>query len=261
MVSIIALTGLSLGYAQWTETLEINPDGSGVNTGELDVTFDTAGEGPGVISNDDGNNLAKIWCDGPYCGMWLPDPDDDGSDPTEPQTLPLYDPNWPDYLDIVANPVDRTQDVASTTVSGGGTQTMTVTIENAYPSYWPTVFYTIRNWESIPAKVSSIKLVMVDVGESETPVDVDLEPCTQYFVDCDTGSVEESLFDDADLMLHISDDTGRLFAVMEPGGGYGVHGFYESAVCGNLDIHVLEGAEENTGYSFEIEFVASQATG
>lgn len=238
----LALAFTGAGFAAWTDSLTI--EGT-VETGNFIVTFDNGGRAGtvGLISNDDGNNTLNMWCDGPYGQTHLPDPDDLGGDPTEPQTMEQN--------------VDRIDNVASTTVTSCGVtdpivRDVTVTMENAYPSYWPTVFFVIRNWGTIPAKVQSIRVTEVSVGGTKTSVDIPLEVCVPVYLDCDKDG-------DNDLTLHLSDDEDRLFQIIEAGGGViGEHGHFESAVCGNLDIHIEDGAEESTSYGFTIEIVAVQ---
>jgi len=245
VVLALGIAGVGLGY--WNETLTIgqNP----INTGNFIVTFcdgggadgwtsPTTGETVhlrGVISNDDAINDHAIWCNGPYLDPMVPDPDDDGGDPTVTQPMGVN--------------VNRIANVASTAVSGDGTVTMTVTMTNAYPSYFPTVFFSIRNWGTIPAKVKSIRVIEVSVGGTKKSVNIPLAVCVPEYLDCDGDG-------DADLMLHLSDDEGRLYQVMEAGSGvYGEHGYFESAVCGDLEIHVEDGAEELTTYDFTVEIV------
>jgi len=241
---VLALGTMGAGFAYWTETLTI--EDTNLETGDMIVTFcDGAGwqqapDGRGMVSNDDEVYDMKIWCNG--LGHVLPDPDDNGGDPTVHQTLgqPL-------------DPSERLGNYASTIVGGDLTRTMTVTMTNAYPSYYPTVFFTIRNWGTIPAKVKTIKVIEVSVADNDpntpatTSVNIPLEVCTPVYLDCDGDG-------DSDLMLHLSDDADRLFKILEAGSGViGEHGYFESAVCGDLGIHVEDGAKENVTYDFTVE--------
>lgn len=245
LVFVFAFGALGIGYAHWQQTLYI--DGT-VNTGNFLVTFCNGGRADlrGAISNDDNVNNLGLWCNGPlgYGVPVYPDPDDDGGDPTVAQTM--------------GQNVDRTDDWASTQAiidhsnPPESARHLTVSIDNGYPSYHPTVFFTIRNWGTIPAKVTSIKVTQVSVNTTTYVEDIDLGVCTPVGLDCDKDG-------DIDLTVHLSDDEGRLFQVIEAGGGqYGQHGFFESAVCGNLDVHIEQGAEQNTTYDFTVEIVVSQ---
>jgi hypothetical protein len=254
-LAVVLTLGIAgVGFGWWSETLTIG--GDPINTGNFLVTFDNGGGGDGwtspethetvhlrgVVSNDDATNDHAIWCNGNYLDPVVPDPDDDGGDPTAEQTMEAA--------------VNRIDNVASTQASidfsspPDSARQLTVTISNAYPSYWPTVFFSIRNWGTIPAKVQSIRVIEVSVGGTKTPVNIPLAACVPVYLDCDNDG-------DDDLRLHISDDESRLYQVMTAGSGvYGQHGYYESAVCGNLDIHVEDGADENTTYDFTVEIVA-----
>jgi hypothetical protein len=251
-LAVVLTLGIGgVGFGWWSETLEIgqNP----ISTGNLIVTFDNGGgdnwtsptshetvDLRGLISNDDAIKNQAIWCNGPLLDPMVPDPDDNGGDPTAPQTM--------------EHNVARLGNYASTTVTSCGVsdpivKDVTVTMVNAYPSYWPTVFFSIRNWGTIPAKVQSIRVTMVSVGGVPSTVNVPLEVCVPVYLDCDKDG-------NNDLRLHLSNDCARLFETLMPGSGViGQHGQYESAVCGNLDIHVEDGAAEGTTYDFTVEIV------
>lgn len=72
------------------------------------------------------------------------DPGDNGYDPSEPQTAGV--------------PVSRfDRDFASTTAAIDPTgETMTVTIADGYPGYYPTIFFGLSNQEKTPGIVDSI---------------------------------------------------------------------------------------------------------
>jgi hypothetical protein len=61
-----------------------------------------------------------------------------------------------------------TKDVGTCTVSGVGTQTLTITVDNAYPSYTCDVDFTITNTGTIPLKVNALSLTG---GAPEVTVD------------------------------------------------------------------------------------------
>jgi len=244
-LAVVLTLGIGgVGFGWWSETLDIgqNP----ITTGEFNVTFCN---GPpiwydsncggryflrGVISNDDAVNYEALWCNGEFRCPVNPDPDDNGGDPTAHQNMGVG--------------VNRIENMASTTASGDGTRTITVSISNAYPSYYATIFFSIRNWGSIPAKVQSIKVTEVSYGTTTIDIaDIPLEVCTPVPLDCDGDG-------DSDLALHLSNDRDAL--LQDIFAAYGAHGTYASAVCGNLGIHVEEGAAEGTTYDFTVEIVA-----
>ena len=233
---VLALGTMGAGFAYWTETLTI--EDTNLETGMFNVSFDYNSLQKGIISNDDSDATQTMWCNGEYNTPVNPAPDDDGGDPTAHQ--------------VMQTPVNRIEDLASTTVSmpDPNTLTATVTITGAYPSYYPTVFFTIRNWGTIPAKVQSITVIEVSKDGAKIPVNIPLVVDTTVGLDCDNDTI-------TDLELQLSDDyPDRLFQViMEGGGVVGQHGHYLSAVCGDLGIHIADGVEENQSYDFTVEIV------
>jgi len=246
-LAVVLTLGIAgVGFGWWSETLEIgqNP----INTGSLAAIFRD------VVSNDDG--AVDPW----FCldGVWLPNVDigDDGSDPTAEQTM--------------FQPVNRIANVANTTVAGawimsGGYdapvmppappvdmhKTITVSMTNAYPSYHPTVFFNVINAGSIPCKVKVVKLVEVSKGGSPTgSPNLAMVVCTTYYVDADTGNVDTTLDAGDDFSIHLSDDKGHLYDTY-----LRVYPDWPGTASGNLDIHVENGAEENTIYDFTVEIV------
>ena len=117
---VLALGALGVGFAAWSETLIINGT---VNTGTVDAKFTKA------VSNDAGTQL-----DPDVQGTWALD----GAG------------------DLVWTGTRYDKDVASTSVSGEGTKTLTITIDNAYPCYWGSVGFTIDNMGTIPLKVDTV---------------------------------------------------------------------------------------------------------
>ena len=238
---VLALGTMGVGIAQWTETLDVGGD---VETADVSACWRLA------ESNDNGSTCPEeFYYDGAEVGPPV-DPGDNGDDPTAEQSMGVDD-----AARIVG------QNVACTTVSGfmpdnhalpatpEDYQSLMVTIENGYPSYWATIFYNIINAGTIPCKVTSIKLVEVSLEGSPTGTpDIELVPCTTYYVDADTGTCSTSPMTGADFSLHISDDMNTLKAVM------GTAFQSIDTACGNLGIHIEEDAEEDTLYDFVIEF-------
>lgn len=224
---MLALGTMGAGLAYWNETLEITGT---VATGNLDVEFSHQ------KSNDDG-----IQQDPNERGTWtFPD---------------LMDPaSWVWVGDRYAYHVASTTcDLVVDETGGpedGDVQTMTITIENAYPSYYGNVAFTIDNIGTIPAHVESIKLVEVsnDTAGIVLPVDVALVACTTYYVDADSGMVTlvTSPQGPADFSIHLSElEVCQVIPV-------------EGALPGDISIHVEPGAEELTTYDFVIDIVVTQ---
>ncbi|MFC1864619.1 hypothetical protein ACFLYG_02185 [Chloroflexota bacterium] len=133
---VLALGTLGVGYAMWDKTLYVDAT---VETGEVNALWTEA------FSNDDG-----VVTDSEK------DDDDNGLDPKDvwlANDTPRYD-----------------KDVASCIVTGADTQEMTVTLNNAYPSYFPTVLFDFVNTGTIPVKIQAIEY-SVDDGATWVPWD------------------------------------------------------------------------------------------
>jgi len=116
---MIALMVAGFAYAAWSETLTISGT---VNTGSVDAKFDKA------KSNDD----------------------DRKGDPCELGT-------WTDWDKWSGN--RYSYDVAETKVEiKDGGETLKITIENAYPGYYPGVGFLVKNTGDVPIKYSSINI-------------------------------------------------------------------------------------------------------
>jgi len=125
LVLLLALGAMGVGYAQWSDEVIV------ISTTHRSANFDDPFSW--VVSNDDGVSDEAI------------DPGDDGSDPSEPQA--------------VGEPCNRhDKDVASTTVELVDPFNISVTLSNAYPCYYATIFYGLENLGSVPAKVASIEV-------------------------------------------------------------------------------------------------------
>ena len=245
---VLALGALGVGYAAWTDTIFISGT---VNTGNLSAIFRD------VVSNDDGAVDAYFCVDGYH--MANVDIGDNGGDPTAEQTMGAS--------------VPRIDNVANTTVAGAWLisgaydnamppqpptnqyQTITISMANAYPSYHPTVFFSVINAGTIPAKVKAVTLVGVSKGGSPTgSPNLTMVVCTTYYVDADTGAIATgSATADSDFSIHLSNDEGHLYdsyLQVYPG--------WPGTASGNLDIHVLDGAQQLTAYGFTIEIVVTQ---
>jgi len=71
-----------------------------------------------------------------------------------------FDPPAPPVsLDPNPDGTRKDQDVGSTTVSGIGTDTLVVTVNNAYPSYFNDIEVEYRYTGTIPAEVQSIEII------------------------------------------------------------------------------------------------------
>jgi predicted ribosomally synthesized peptide with SipW-like signal peptide len=138
LVLCVALASLSVAYASWSQNLTVNGK---VSTGTFDVQFQQA------VSND---------------GTRLSDPTVQGSWSWTGGTLAAT--NWTGA---------RATDKASTTVSGAGSGTLTITISSAYVGYWSSVGCTLKNTGSIPIKVDTVTYTVTPpAGRSASDVSV-----------------------------------------------------------------------------------------
>jgi predicted ribosomally synthesized peptide with SipW-like signal peptide len=125
---MIALMVAGFAYAAWSETLTVSGT---VKTGSVDAKFDKA------MSNN-----GDDWED--------PPPPEGKLDPCELGT-------WTNWNKWSGN--RYAYDVAETKVeiSRDG-KTLTITIENAYPGYYPGVGFLVKNTGDVPIKFSSISI-------------------------------------------------------------------------------------------------------
>lgn len=184
---VIALSSVGFSYAKWSDILTI--EGT-VNTGFFNDCFSW------VVSNDNGaaENVP---------GYTPVDPGDNGLDPSQAQakgaSCARYD-----------------KDVASTTaVMMADAHHITVNLDNAYPCYYPTIFYGIVNGGTVPSKIESIE------------VDED-------------ASTDDILDDIPELTVRVSGiSVGQ---VIEPG----------TEVVGDLEIHVEQSAAQSAIYTIKV---------
>jgi len=207
VILMIALMAVGMSYAMWSKELTISGT---VNTGTVDAKFTKA------KSNDAGalNDPSEV-------GIWSL------SDSTPIWEGRIYD-----------------EDVGKTTVSGAGSDTLAVTVTNAYPSYQPGVGFTVDNTGSIPVKVKSIKLTMVSEGGTPYTVDVDLVPGTWYY----WKRYEPITTTEPDVWtfaIHVSEMTGKIEVGKD--------------ILGDLCIHIGQQAEQfPSTYDFTIKIVVAQ---
>ena len=213
LVLTLVIAFSGIVYALWSETLYINAE---IETGTVDADFDVA------VCNDQYPNL---------------DPSERGS--------------W-NYNTMTWSGFRYDKDVANCTVSGVGTKTLTVSIENAYPCYYSSVAFNITNTGTIPVKVKSIKLTEIS-NKTHVWVDgvnftaVNLVPCTTYYVDADAGIVSTKLSSGTDFSIHLSTPL-NLYVQIDP----------DQELSGDLSVHIEQGAAENSCYDFKIEIVVAQ---
>jgi hypothetical protein len=134
----IALASIGVGYGLWSKTLFI--DGT-VNTGSVNsIFFD-----PFTDDDDVMNDVSKDIGDTGVC--------------------PLYGDGSCDPAASGKNVARKDKDVGSciAKLDTQDSQILNVTINNAYPSYFCTVFFHIRNTGTVPVKIQSLGLKGADI--------------------------------------------------------------------------------------------------
>ena len=124
VLAALAITGVD--YGAWSQTLNINAP---VATGSYNVLFQQA------VTNDDG--AAGNILDPSSQGSW----------------------SWTSGSLNAAEWVTGTRSAnnkAVATISGTGTDTLTLNINRAYVGYWSSVGCTIKNLGSIPIKINTV---------------------------------------------------------------------------------------------------------
>lgn len=216
LVLVLVLGSLGIGYAMWSKTLTITGT---VTTGTVDAEFTAA------FTDDDGtvDNAAYDGTDGADVG----DPDASGY-----------------------NVSRKDKDVGSSSAAvGADLQTASITVENAYPCYYTTAFFSIHNSGTIPIKVQ--------VWEEHCDVDhwvsfdsgvtwefrpastwYPVEPCIPKHIIFADATADPDLFVDPDLTVHIT--TLEIGTQIDP----------SDTVWCDVDIHVEQGADQLATYTF-----------
>jgi len=187
---VVALAATGITYARWSKPFQ---NKGNVHAGSFQDPFTW------VVSNDD----AAIDDVPPY---GLIDPGDNGLDPKGPppavgEECPRYD-----------------KDVASTTAVLTDPDNITVILTDAYPCYYPTIFYGLENMESTPGVIQSI-----EVDENAATPEV-IDDIDELFVTV-TGIYEGQ--------------------VLNPG----------EEVIGDLEIHVDQSAAQDSIYTIRIKII------
>ncbi|RLI81355.1 MAG: hypothetical protein DRP01_10980 [Archaeoglobales archaeon] len=212
---VILLSVLGVAYAHWSATLYISGT---VETGTVDAEFGY------VQSNDDGCGDVSETGDPYECGTW--------SYVVEEEKEKWYWEGGRYVKDVGSCTVELSED----------RKTLIVTLDNAYPSYMPSIAYQIVNTGTIPVRIE--KIILTRVGGNYPKKE--LTPCTRYYVDYETGTVAETLFAEADFSIHV---TGIYIGQQIDPKDYAI---------GDLCIHVLGNAKQNAKYTFTITIVVTQ---
>jgi len=208
---VLALGTLGVGYAMWSDTLTI--DGI-INTGKVDVIFASQYDNDATAGQHDPKEA----------GSW------DVSGDTPVWTGDRY-----------------TKDVANTG-STYSDKSATITVNQAYPCYWGSVIWDVKNIGTIPVKLYSVTLTELSKDKVEYVMNKALDIGTRYYVDVDAQRVNT--------VLQAGDDFSFKLSAF---GCDQIDPFVE-AVCkglGYLDVtvHVEQDAEQKTEYDFTIDYV------
>ncbi len=128
MVVFVALGAIAVAYA--------GQAGAGLSTGAT-TTGSPQGYFSWAVSNDDGATS--------NAGSYVPiDPGDNGADPQQPQSQGVT--------------ASRFSSNSAATAASAQSTTMTVNLTNAYPGYFPTIFFGLKNGSDTTAQVTSIAI-------------------------------------------------------------------------------------------------------
>lgn len=152
-------------------------------------------------------------------------------------------------------PVEFGPDVGSTsgqfidTDNDGVLDTLKVTIDNAYPSYWNDIYAGVKNYGTIPIALKDVKLTWCDNTYS-------IEYGLPYLLLSDGTVLSEEEFMDPGTGEYTIPDNAVLYLCWTTSEGI----LLETKMEGQLafEVQVLDYADENANYSFTIEPEAEQ---
>jgi len=254
LAMVIALGGLGVGYAMWSDMLYVKGN---VSTGFVDVDFASQ------IDNDAGTKL-----DPKEAGHWefeIVGPVDDDGNPIFPYWVgERYTKNVAETHSTYTSthPADNDLEQIAAEID-----TATIEITNAYPSYWGSVIWDIKNKGSIPMKLNgNPRLLRISEGDATVwPVPppavveapwadgIELEIGPRYFVDVEalvpTPRIGTAALPGEDFSFILSTHGLNQIdpeTLTFPGANY--KGYIDIAV------HVEQDAEQKTKFDFTIGF-------
>lgn len=243
---VIALGGLGVAYAMWSDTVTINTT---VQTGSVNVELVSQ------KSNDPGPHGTATG------GGWFT-----GSlDPAGGHQY-MGDGYWSG----IGNPLDPTgwtwvgtryaKNVASANCDFTA-DTLTFTIDNGYPCYGPDVAFGVQNKGTIPVKILSIKLTSVTTpnGTFAKNIDVDNNFNQTAYMVANDGTVTP--YTNAGQFPAGWDDAAAFsFNITSLGAQPLLHTQIEPAgsLWGDVGVHVAQSAVETSRYSFTVVFTYAQ---
>jgi predicted ribosomally synthesized peptide with SipW-like signal peptide len=142
---VLAMGALGVGYASWTDKVTV---GGPVTTGSVCAKWTT-------VTSQDGPTGPPPWVVGVGNG-----------DPNLDVTAITDNPNgWPTYT--VLYKTDK--NVASTVITGMFTNTVTITVNNAYPLYMNDMEVEFTNCGTIPVTLESIVITPLNFTLADQP--------------------------------------------------------------------------------------------
>ncbi len=268
MVLTSAVAAIGMGFGLWAQVLSIQGI---VGTGTVDAKFSDVEYGVGYgeypFTNDDG------WVDNP-----LKDWDDDGyNNYPEPEydawEYSTVDPSGPAEEEMQGywfTPRSAKDVARCYAFRDEGETILEVYVEEAYPSYWCTAWFHVRNFGSVPLKLQSATLLGVPAGDPPPPPgtqDQEIAPSEWWCIDTDgiTPPVQvmgphdpcpeidgDDPLEEYDLKVHLSE---LVLGVQIDPTGYESYPEDGANVQGNIDIHVEQGAAQNGTLEFELEML------
>ncbi len=223
---VMALGALGIGYAHWTDTLEIEGD---INTGWVDVNFHSQ------IDNDL-----------------------DSNDPNEEGNWVFPSSGGPPWWDGTRENKDvaKTSSTFSTWVGPWSSSNVTgntaeMIITDGYPSYWGSVIWDIQNNGNIPVELWKVNLIAVDGPGAPWAAGLPyaLEIDVLYYVDADSsGQIDQQLDAGDDFSFILSAHNVEQLDPFTDSWGF-PKGWLD------ITIHVEQDAQMKSSYEFTIEYV------
>ena len=226
---VLALGSLGIGYAHWTETLNIKGN---VSTGWIDVNF---------MSQYDNDGIRGIDPTGP--GQWI----FDGPDGPAVWDGPRLDDPAKDVASTTSTFSTWDQQQRAANETGNFAE---IFIVNGYPSYWGSVAWDLKNHGSVPVELWTVKLVSVAGPSTQFDKDKDLTIGTQYYVDADTGRVDETLDVGDDFSFILSaHGTQQLDPITWDPADWNTTAYLD------VTVHIEQSAQQKSSYKFSIDYL------
>jgi hypothetical protein len=256
MAVVLALGTLGVGYAMWSDTVTVYTT---VMTGNVNVEI------VGQKSNDP---PPHGWDDGIPSDV-DPTPDDgwfSGSKDPAHGHQPFSYSYWANLGTV--NPANWIwvgerygKNVASCNCTYTP-DTLTIDIDNAYPSYGPDVAFIVRNTGTIPAKINSIKLTSVTtpMGTFVKDINVDVDANETAYMVANNGAVvvrhEELGYPPYAWEPGFDDDYAFTFCLTSLGAQPLLNTQLEPGdyLWGDVGLHVAQSAEQSKSYSFTLVY-------